>query len=88
MLQEGKKAHLTTLATCQDCATVCAAAAQIVSRNGPFSNAICTACADTCAGCAKECEKFPEDTHMKACAQECRKCEQACRQMLKTTAVK
>jgi len=83
MLAEGKKEHLTTLATCLDCSTICAAASQVVARGGPFSNTVCTACADCCARCATQCEKFPEDKHMKACAEECRKCEKACRDMLK-----
>jgi hypothetical protein len=82
MIQEGKKEHFTTLLTCQDCATVCVAASQIVARGGPFTNAICQTCADVCGKCAAECEKFPNDTHMKACAEECRKCEKACKDML------
>jgi hypothetical protein len=83
MLHEGKKEHLTTLTTCQDCATVCSAAAQIVARGGPFSTIICSACAETCYDCGKACEKFPDDQHMKACAEECRKCERACKAMAK-----
>jgi len=82
MLLEGKKEHATTLATCQDCADFCAAAAQIVSRGGPFAGLICGSCAEACAKCAKECEKFPDDKHMKMCAEECRKCEKACRDMV------
>jgi len=79
----GKKEHITTLATCQDCADFCVAAAQIVARGGPFSSTICGACAEACAKCGKECEKFPDDKHMKMCADECRKCEKACRDMVK-----
>ncbi len=85
MTAEGKKEHVTSLATCQDCATVCAAASQILARGGPFSKIVCTACADACAKCGEQCEKFPDDKHMKACAEECRKCEKACRDMLKHT---
>jgi hypothetical protein len=83
LLHEGKKEHLATLMSCQDCATVCSAAAQIVARGGPFSAIICSACAETCSECGKACEKFPEDNHMKTCAEECRKCETACRAMVK-----
>jgi hypothetical protein len=83
MLHEGKKEHLFTLATCRDCATVCAAAAQIVARGGPFAALICEACAKACDQCATACEAFPDDEHMKACAEECRRCEQACQEMLK-----
>jgi hypothetical protein len=81
-LHAGKAEHMTTLATCQDCADFCVAASQIVSRGGPFAKTICAACAEACAACAKECEKFPKDEHMKMCAEECRKCEKACRAMV------
>jgi hypothetical protein len=78
----GKAEHMKTLMTCQDCADVCAAASQVVARGGPFAVTICKACADVCAECAKACEAFPDDAHMKMCAQECRKCEKACREMV------
>ena len=82
---QGKKEHAKTLATCQDCATHCSAAASIVARKGPFSDLICKACAEACARCGKACEQFPDDKHMKMCAEECRKCEKECREMLKHT---
>jgi hypothetical protein len=83
MLHEGRKAHLTTLMTCQDCATVCSAAAQIVARGGPHSVLICECCTKACDLCGTACEKFPDDEHMKACAEECRKCEKVCKAMVK-----
>lgn len=81
-VKDGKAEHMTTLATCQDCADVCAAASQIVSRGGPFASEICKSCAEACAKCAAACEKFRNDQHMKMCAEECRKCEKACRAMI------
>ena len=83
LMADGKKEHLTTLLTCQDCAEICAAASQVVARGGPFSGIICESCADACAACAKHCEQFPDDEHMTACAKECNKCEKACREMAK-----
>jgi hypothetical protein len=83
LLADGKKEHLKTLATCQDCATMCSAASCIVARHGPFSHTICTACADACKQCGDACDKFKNDDMMKRCADECRKCEKACRAMLK-----
>lgn len=83
LLAKGRKEHLGTLATCRDCADFCSAAAEIVARGGPFASLICQSCAEACARCAKECEKFPDDEHMQACAKECRKCEKACREMVK-----
>ena len=82
MLADGKKDHLMTLRTCQDCANFCTAAAQIVARGGPFVDLICHGCAEACDRCAKACEKFPDDEHMKKCAAECKKCEKACKDML------
>jgi hypothetical protein len=83
LLHEGKKEHIASLMTCQDCATICSAAAQIVARGGPFAGSICTACADACNRCGKQCDKFADDQHMKKCAEECRKCEKACNDMIK-----
>lgn len=84
MLADGKKHHMATLQTCQDCADICAAASQIVSREGVMSDVICQACADACAKCAKACRTHgSDDKMMTACAAECEKCEKACRDMLK-----
>lgn len=88
MVADGKKEHLKTLGTCQDCATACKAASCVVARQGPFSSLMCTACADACKMCGDECEKMKDDPMMKECADECRKCEKACRDMLKHTGEK
>jgi hypothetical protein len=83
LLGEGKAEHMTTLMSCQDCATICGAASQIVARGGPDSVLICECCAKACDQCGSACEKFPGDKHMQACAEECRKCEKACKAMVK-----
>jgi hypothetical protein len=88
MLSEGKKEHLLTLRTCQDCATICSAAADVMARNGPFSDVMCVACAEACKRCGDACEKLGTDPIMKQCADECRKCEEACRKMVKATVKK
>jgi hypothetical protein len=85
LVAEGKKDHLETLGTCTDCADICATAARIVSRQGPFSAGICEGCARACDACGAACDKFKDDAHMKACADSCRKCAQACRDMVKHT---
>lgn len=83
MLADGMKDHLESQRLCADCATVCRAASSVVSRQGPMSLLVCTACADACKRCAESCEKFKDDAGMKACAAECRKCEKACLEMVK-----
>ncbi|HLJ96821.1 MAG TPA: four-helix bundle copper-binding protein [Gemmataceae bacterium] len=85
LVAQGVKEHLQTLQTCQDCANVCTSAAQIVARQGPFSDVICRACAEACARCGKTCEQHANDKMMKQCADECRRCEQVCRDMLQHT---
>jgi hypothetical protein len=82
LVAQGKNEHLRTLQTCQDCATLCVAAAQIVARQGPFTDLVCRSCAEACARCGKACEEHSSDKMMKSCAEECRRCEQACREML------
>lgn len=81
MLLEGKKEHLTTLATCRDCATVCSAAAHIAASGGPFAGLICESCAKACDKCAAACEAFPNDQLIRTCAEECRKCQMTCNAM-------
>jgi hypothetical protein len=83
LVADGKKEHFDTLRTCLDCATFCQAASGIVAKAGPFSDLICTSCADACKRCGDACEKHAADPIMKRCAEECRKCEKACRDMLK-----
>lgn len=83
MAAEGKKDHLKTLQTCADCAAFCKAASCIVARGGPFSDIVCTGCADACKRCGDACEMFKDDPLMKRCLEECRKCETACRDMVK-----
>jgi hypothetical protein len=82
LVADGKKDHLNTLRTCQDCATHCIAASTITSRRGPFSDVICNACAEACKRCGDACAKHKDDEIMKKCTDECRKCEKSCRALI------
>jgi hypothetical protein len=75
---------------CQDCATCCAAASQIISRGsegGPYSGLIAKCCSTACGRCATVCENCPEaldkgmKERLKQCAEECRKCERSLRHL-------
>lgn len=81
LLESGKKEHRATEKLCRDCAEICAAALRIVSRDGPMTSLITEACARACEQCARQCEKVPDDAHMKACAKACRDCATACREL-------
>jgi hypothetical protein len=83
LITEGKKEHVKTLQTCEDCAALCSTAARIVARHGVFADLVCQACADGCARCNKQCQQFSDDKMMKACAEQCQQCEKECRAMVK-----
>jgi hypothetical protein len=83
LVADGKKEHVRTLRTCNDCGDMCAMAGKLIARNGAFMNPMCDACAKACDGCGTECEKVPTDEHMKRCGQACRDCAKACRDMVK-----
>jgi hypothetical protein len=83
LVADGKKEHVTTLRTCNDCGDMCAMAAKMIARDGAFANLMCAACAKACDGCGAECAKFPHDEHMSKCAQACKDCAKACRAMVK-----
>jgi hypothetical protein len=85
LVASGQKEHMKTARTCQDCATFCSAAAQIVARHGPFSDLICSSCAEACGRCGKACDEMGHDKMMKDCAEECKRCEKACREMVNHT---
>jgi hypothetical protein len=83
LVAEGKKDHVRSMRTCNDCGDFCALAARITGRHGPTAVTTCEACAKVCDMCGAACEKFPDDEHMKACAKSCRDCAKACREMIK-----
>lgn len=68
-----------------DCATICTATAQILSRPGPAGDVwrrMVETCARACAESAAECEKHDRSKHCMECANACRRCEMACQQLL------
>ena len=60
---------------------VCRTSADFMRRGSAFHADTCSLCAKICADCAKSCDKFPDDTRMKACGAECRKCASSCQMM-------
>ncbi len=83
----GKLDYLTALQACRDCATICATAAEVSSRDGPLADAICTACAAACERCQAICATWPDDPLLKQCVEVCKGCEATCREMAKLSRV-
>jgi len=63
------------------CATICYAAAQLMSMGSEQAQAICRICVDICEQCAAECSKHDTE-HCKECAAACKACAEACHHML------
>jgi hypothetical protein len=66
-----------------ECASICYAAAQMMSLNGRYAEQICGLCANICDDCAAECEKHAQHgmEHCRECTEACRKCAEECRKM-------
>ena len=72
-----------------DCATTCAATAEVLSRHtgddANITRAQLQACIAACKACGDECAQHAEmHQHCRVCANACRACEQACNELLST----
>jgi len=89
-LGEDMVAELTKcIRTNLDCADVCGATGQVLSRHTGYdanlTRSVLQACAAACKACGDECAQHAEmHEHCKVCAESCRRCEQACRDLIAT----
>src|SRR3546814_20453186 len=70
-----------------DCADICVATGNALSRHTGYdanvTRTLLEACATTCKACGDECESHADmHEHCRICAEVCRRCEQACRDLL------
>ena len=63
-----------------ECATVCNAAARLMSLGSKMAPEICALCATMCEACGAECAKHDND-HCRECAAACYACAEECRKM-------
>jgi hypothetical protein len=63
-----------------ECAAVCKAAADLMALGSDHANQLCQICADICAACAEECDKYTY-SHCRECAKICRVCAEECSSM-------
>lgn len=89
-LGEDMVAELTRcIRTDLDCADICAATGNILSRRTGYdantTRAVLEACRIACKACADECEQHADmHEHCRLCAEACRRCETACSELLAT----
>ena len=87
-LGEDTVLHLTTcVRACLDCATICAATVEVLSRqtgyDADLTRGQLQACIAACKAAGDECEHLAQmHRHCGICAAVCRSCEQACRALL------
>lgn len=87
-LSEDMVAELTKcIRTNLDCADICAATGNALSRHTGYdanvTRAFLDACRITCKACADECEQHAGmHGHCQVCAEACRRCENACTELL------
>ena len=72
---------------CLDCADVCAATLNVITRQTAFDSTavkpLLDACANICKVSGDECERHAHlHEHCRLCAETSRRCEQACRELL------
>lgn len=78
----GKHAEAVHIRLLADCARICLAAADFMTRGSDSHARLCETCADICRQCAESCERVDSaDETMKQCVAECRRCADACEQM-------
>jgi uncharacterized membrane protein len=74
-----------------DCADICTATGNALSRHTGFdatvTQALLQACASVCKACGNECQQHADmHEHRRICAEACRRCEVACNDLLASLA--
>lgn len=77
----GEHARPQHLRLMLDCATVCAATAELVAHKSQFHTQICSLCVEICETCAGNCEKLGQ---MEDCVSACRNCATHCRELARS----
>ncbi|WP_278255421.1 four-helix bundle copper-binding protein [Nocardioides convexus] len=70
-----------------DCADICIATGNALSRHTGYdaslTSAFLEACATACNACGDECAQHAQmHEHCRICAEACRRCEEACRALI------
>lgn len=79
--QGGEHAEPRHIQLLADCARLCQVSAEMMLRGSEFQSAICRVCAEICAKCGKDCERFEGDPQMQKCAEVCMECADSCGKM-------
>jgi Cys-rich four helix bundle protein (predicted Tat secretion target) len=78
MMSMGDASMVGCTKAAYDMVAGCTALHSLAAVNSPHTPALAKAVADMCAGCQKECEKYPNIPECKACGESCANCAQEC----------
>lgn len=81
VLETPARAQVSLVVMLLDCAEICQATANSMSRSSPVHAAFCAACAQVCDACAAACARAKDAAALKACLDVCRDCAMSCRHM-------
>ncbi|MBL8772390.1 MAG: four-helix bundle copper-binding protein [Phenylobacterium sp.] len=81
MLSGAGRAEPALVMTLLDCAEICQATANSISRGSPVHTAFCAACAQICDACAEACGNARAAAALQPCVDLCRECAMSCRHM-------
>lgn len=76
--RHAEQKHIQLLAVC---AEICRTSAAFMSLGSEHYQDTCRICADICEECARDCDRFGDDEHMRECAEVCRRCVESCQEM-------
>lgn len=77
----GKHAAAEHIRDMQDCAQICATAADFMLRGSAAHAYVCAACAEACDRCEESCREVNDSPEMQRCIDACRACGTLCHRM-------
>jgi hypothetical protein len=79
--QGGHHAEPHHIRLMEDCVQICQTNADFMLRGSDLHKFVCTACAEICDRCGRDCGNMNDDDRMQACAKSCERCAKLCRLM-------
>ena len=77
----GRHAEADHIRLLTDCARICEASGDFLTRGSVHHHHTCQACAAVCDDCAAHCAAMGDDPVMARCADVCKRCAESCRMM-------
>lgn len=69
----------------RECATTCAANAELMAIGGENARILCNDCVAICLACAEECDHHGSLQHCRDCAMVCMKCAEECKNLMEVS---